>query len=177
MSGLSKINMDRIDSHASVMALVKAIADVIKNPPDLKQATEDAHKVIQQAKDDKSALDAAVLRHNAEVVSTRDQHKARQIELDGYAAEIKRNASELNGRLQAHDTEKALLHKAKEDMRQLEKDTRGRNDSAHAREKELKDFEGKLNTFEATLKGKEQLLEEKDKSISERESKLRQILG
>lgn len=177
MSGLSRINTDRIDSHASIMALVKAIADHIKNPPDLKQATEDSHKVIQQAKSDKSVLDAAVIKHNAEVVAERDRQKARQVELDSYANEIERNARELNGRLQAHDTEKSLLHKKSEELRQLEKDTRDRNEKSHAREKEILEFQKKLEVFEASLKGKEQLLEEKDRSISDREGKLRQILG
>lgn len=177
MSGLSKINLDRIDSHAAVTTLCRAIAEVIKNPPDMKNAVEDAHKIIQQAKDDLGTLKAEKLRFNAETAAANNALDAKRREQEDLQKKIDSESRTISLRMQELESTKVVIETRKSELSAQDERSRVREEAVKQREDELQAFEKKLQVFEATLKGKEDLIQEKERSISDREGKLRQILG
>lgn len=174
---LSKINFQKIDSHEAVTSLVKAIADVIKNPPDMKEAVAESHRLIQQARSEQAKVDADRLHLQAETTALNDQHKARKREMDKQAEDVAHAAKDLDRRIAKHESDKIDIDGLKNQIAAQEKDVKARDSASQAREKQALEQEAKLKTFEATLQGRERLIEEKERNISERESKLRQILS
>lgn len=174
---LSKINFQKIDSHEAVTALVRAIADVIKNPPDMKEAVDESHRIIRLSKDEQARVDADRLHLNAEATAINDGHKAKQKQLDDHAKNLDNRAEDFKKQIADYEVLKSDLENRKNDVALKEKDLKARDLISQQREKLSLEVEGKLRTFENTLQAREKFLEEKERNISERESKLRQLLG